>query len=90
MCCIILQLIYTYALDKTIIYCSGTEQLYFVVEIKLSIFSDDLRDAEKAKIKCGIAHFDALSKDDDGNEIKNSAKFVEADNFDTFSGYFVN
>ncbi|OCH02947.1 type III restriction-modification system endonuclease [Aliivibrio fischeri] len=67
-----------------------TEQLYFVVETKSSIFSNDLRDAENAKIKCGIAHFDALSKDEDGNELQNSAKFVKADNFDTFSGHFVN
>ncbi|CAM3165710.1 type III restriction-modification system endonuclease [Vibrio rarus] len=61
------------------------EQLYFVVETKSSIFSDDLRAAEKAKIDCGIAHFEALSKDKAGNVLDNPAKFVKADSFDTFS-----
>ncbi|AOM41802.1 type III restriction-modification system endonuclease [Xenorhabdus hominickii] len=64
------------------------EQLYFVVETKSSIFSDDLREAEKAKIKCGVEHFNALSKDKDGKEVTNAAKFVKADNFDTFSTNF--
>ncbi|PHM74961.1 type III restriction-modification system endonuclease [Xenorhabdus kozodoii] len=64
------------------------EALYFVVETKSSIFSDDLREAEKAKIKCGIEHFNALSKDEEGNEVPNAAKFVKADNFDTFSANF--
>tara|TARA_R110001606_G_scaffold363430_2_gene517546 strand:+ start:17290 stop:20289 length:3000 start_codon:yes stop_codon:yes gene_type:complete len=36
------------------------EKLYFVIETKGSLFSEDLRLAEKDKIKCGIAHFDAL------------------------------
>ena len=37
------------------------EQLYFVVETKGSVLLDsDLRGAERAKIKCGRAHFDAL------------------------------
>ena len=30
------------------------EQLYFVVETKSSMFSDDLREAERAKIDCGV------------------------------------
>lgn len=38
----------------------GTERLYFVVETKSSLFTDDLRDKESAKIKCGEAHFAAL------------------------------
>ncbi len=61
------------------------EQLYFVVETKSSIFSDDIRASEQAKINCGIEHFKALRKDLDGNELDNPAKFVKADNFDTFS-----
>ncbi|PMM83235.1 type III restriction-modification system endonuclease [Vibrio breoganii] len=61
------------------------EQLYFVVETKSSIFSDDLRASEQAKINCGIEHFKALSKDQFGNDVENSAKFVKADSFDTFS-----
>ena len=40
---------------------NGDERLYFVVETKSSLFTDDLRDAESAKIKCGEAHFRTLS-----------------------------
>ena len=36
------------------------ERLYFVVETKGSLFADDLRGIENAKIKCGKAHFNAL------------------------------
>ena len=36
------------------------ERLYFVVETKASLFASDLRDAERAKIECGKAHFAAL------------------------------
>jgi len=39
----------------------GEERLYFVVETKSSLFTDDLRDKESAKIKCGGAHFEALA-----------------------------
>ncbi len=39
----------------------GAERLYFVVETKSSLFTDDLRDKESAKIECGKAHFKALS-----------------------------
>jgi type III restriction enzyme len=39
----------------------GTERLYFVVETKSSLFTDDLRDKERAKIKCGEAHFAELA-----------------------------
>src|SRR2546422_10061221 len=38
----------------------GRERLYFVIETKSSLFTDDLRDKESAKIKCGEAHFKAL------------------------------
>ena len=40
----------------------GTERLYFVVETKSSLFTDDLRDKERAKIECGKAHFNALGQ----------------------------
>ncbi len=40
----------------------GSERLYFVVETKSSLFTDDLRDKEKAKFKCGEAHFAELAK----------------------------
>ncbi|HCG5283681.1 TPA: DEAD/DEAH box helicase family protein [Vibrio parahaemolyticus] len=61
------------------------DQLYFVVETKSSIFSDDLRASEQAKINCGIAHFEALSKDNNGNVLENPAKFVKADSYDRFA-----
>ena len=38
----------------------GTKRLYFVVETKSSLLTDDLRNAERAKIECGKAHFKAL------------------------------
>jgi type III restriction enzyme len=38
----------------------GVQRLYFVVETKSSLFTDDLRDKESAKIECGRAHFAAL------------------------------
>ena len=38
----------------------GSERLYFVVETKSGLFTDELRDKERAKIKCGKAHFKAL------------------------------
>ncbi|MBP6417927.1 MAG: restriction endonuclease subunit R, partial [Giesbergeria sp.] len=39
----------------------GTQRLYFVIETKSSLFTDDLRDKESAKIECGKAHFAALA-----------------------------
>ena len=36
------------------------ERLYFVVETKGSLFTDDIRDMESGKIECGKAHFNAL------------------------------
>ena len=40
------------------------QKLYFVVETKSSLFIDDLRSKENAKIRCGEAHFAALSVDE--------------------------
>lgn len=42
----------------------GTRRLYFVVETKSSLFTDDLRNKESAKIECGKAHFNALAVGD--------------------------
>ena len=39
----------------------GTERLYFVVETKTSLFDENLRGKEAAKMKCGKAHFEALA-----------------------------
>jgi type III restriction enzyme len=38
----------------------GEERLYLVVETKSSLFAEDLRNKEGAKIVCGKAHFKAL------------------------------
>ena len=54
----------------------GGERLYFVVETKSSLFTDDLRDKESAKIECGKAHFKALATGE------NPAQFVTARNID--------
>src|SRR5690606_9972888 len=39
----------------------GHERLYFVVETKGTLFTDALRATEKAKIRCGEKHVEALS-----------------------------
>ncbi|MDA8126574.1 MAG: DEAD/DEAH box helicase family protein [Deltaproteobacteria bacterium] len=51
---------------------NGTERLYFVVETKSSLFIDELREREKAKVSCGEAHFKALAIGE------NPARFVKA------------
>jgi type III restriction enzyme len=43
----------------------GTERVYFVVETKSTLFTDDLRDKESGKIECGRAHFEALAVGED-------------------------
>lgn len=53
----------------------GTQRLYFVVETKSSLFTDDLRDRESAKIECGKAHFRALEARED------PARYVVATSF---------
>ena len=54
----------------------GAERLYFVVETKSSLFAEDLREAESAKIQCGKAHFKALAVSDQ------PAEFIQARNID--------
>ena len=54
----------------------GAERLYFVVETKSSLFTDDLRDKESAKIECGKAHFNALAVGE------SPAPFIQARNID--------
>ncbi len=53
----------------------GTCRLYFVVETKSSLFTDDLRNKESAKIECGKAHFKALAVGE------NPAQYVVARSF---------
>ncbi|QGM96247.1 type III restriction-modification system endonuclease [Methylocystis parvus] len=55
---------------------SGEERLYFVVETKGSLFTDDLRDNEAAKIACGEAHFKALATG------ANPARYIRATKID--------
>ncbi|MER9304267.1 DEAD/DEAH box helicase family protein [Mesorhizobium sp. M0496] len=55
---------------------SGEERLYFVIETKGSLFTDDLRDNEAAKIMCGEAHFKALEID------PNPARYIKATKID--------
>ncbi|MBM5815530.1 MAG: DEAD/DEAH box helicase [Cyanobacteria bacterium K_Offshore_surface_m2_239] len=52
------------------------ERLYLVVETKSSLFTDDLRDKESAKINCGKAHFNALADGD------NPARYLTARSMD--------
>lgn len=54
----------------------GQERLYFVVETKGGLFEDELRDRESGKIKCGAAHFTALTNE---GQI---ARYVVARNMD--------
>jgi type III restriction enzyme len=58
----------------------GEERLYFVVETKSSLFTDDLRDKESAKIRCGEAHFAALAVGE------NPARFIKATKLDDLMG----
>lgn len=55
------------------------EKLYFVVESKGSLFTDDLRDTEEAKIKCAKKHFGAISQ---------KTSFVQSNNFQNFSEHW--
>lgn len=50
----------------------GQERLYFVVETKGSLFMDDLRNSESAKIECGKAHFLALE------DLPSPARYIKA------------
>ena len=54
----------------------GQERLYFVVETKGSLFDEDLRDREGAKIKCGAVHFRTLAAND------NATRYVVAGKLD--------
>ncbi|MBK6854955.1 MAG: DEAD/DEAH box helicase family protein [Burkholderiales bacterium] len=53
----------------------GVQRLYFVVETKSSLFTDDLRNKESAKIECGKAHFAALGAGE------NAARYMVATSF---------
>ncbi len=55
----------------------GKEKLYFVVETKGSIKSEDLRDVEQKKIHCGREHFKALNTDVEFEAYDDSNKFID-------------
>jgi type III restriction enzyme len=59
------------------VQCDDSERIYFVVETKSSLFADDLRNKERAKIECGKAHFEALAVEE------NPARYVVANNVAT-------
>jgi type III restriction enzyme len=54
----------------------GEERLYFVVETKSSLFAEDLRAKEAAKIACGKKHFEAIAHGE------NPAQFIPAKTVD--------
>jgi len=51
------------------------ERLYFVVESKGSLFTEDLRDSEEAKINCAKKHF---------KEISDKTEYVVSNGFEHF------
>jgi type III restriction enzyme len=53
------------------------ERVYFVVETKSSLFADDLRDQEAAKIACGVEHFKALAVGTNPARYINATKFED-------------
>lgn len=55
----------------------GEDRLYFVVETKGSLFEDDLRALERAKIECGKAHFKALGSENGDVTFKVATKLSE-------------
>lgn len=55
----------------------NTEKLYFVVETKGNILSEELREREYKKIQCGHRHFEAIEKDVEFKETDNFEKFIE-------------
>ncbi len=54
----------------------GEQRLYFVIETKSSLFTEDLRDKESAKIECGKAHFQSIADE------SNPARYIVARNID--------
>ncbi len=55
----------------------GGERLYFVVETKGTLFADELRKAEGAKIECGKAHFAALAQGHDAVRYMQATKLED-------------
>lgn len=66
----------------------GKERLCFVVETKGSIKSEDLRDVEEGKIRCGREHFKALNTDVEFGDYDDSKKFLDDMNIKLNKAYF--
>ena len=62
----------------------GNEKLYFVVETKGTMYTNDLRSPESGKIACGKAHFEALRTS------QSSAEFVVAEKFNDMIAHVKN
>ena len=60
----------------------GDEKLYFVVETKGSIWDDDLRHLEGAKIKCGKKHFNEI-----GSGTENPAQYLMTTDVESMMRY---
>lgn len=60
----------------------GEEKLYLVVETKGSIWWDDLRHLEGAKIKCGERHFEEIATD-----TENPARYIKSTDVDGMMEY---
>ncbi len=55
----------------------GKDKLYFVVETKANIQAESIRPVERAKIKCGKKHFEALGNEVIFKDIDNYKDFIE-------------
>ena len=60
----------------------GDEKLYFVVETKSSIWWDDLRHLEGAKIKCGEKHFEEIA-----SNTENPARYIKSKDVEGMMDY---
>ena len=60
----------------------GDEKLYFVVETKNSIWWDDLRHIEGAKIECGEKHFEEIA-----SNIENPARYIKSKDVEGMMDY---
>lgn len=60
----------------------GEKKIYFVIETKSSIWWNDLRFQESAKIKCGKRHFEEVAKNTD-----NPARYIKAKDVNGLMGY---
>lgn len=60
---------------------NGEQKLYFVVETKGTLISEERRGKENNKIICGRKHFEALN---------NSVKYVDTDSYENFADKYLN